>query len=126
MDLHGGRHQWDTKPAWYIHIHMGAYTCFMQERVCVCACVSVCLCAPGLVRYQGNGCVGLIRESPAGGEASEAAPWQPPGQGGVCICAVLALDWIVVVVKEVCVCKCVCVSARVHVCVCINVSSWWC
>lgn len=29
-------------------------------------------------------------QSPAGGEASEAAPWQWPGQGGVCICAALA------------------------------------
>lgn len=31
-------------------------------------------------------------ESPAGGEASEAAPWHYPGQGGVCICAALARD----------------------------------
>ena len=65
--------------------------------VFICKCVPVCV--PGLVGYQGNGCVGLIRESPAGGEASEAAPWQPPGQGGVCICAALALDWFVVVVS---------------------------
>lgn len=80
--------------------------------LCKSVYVFVCVCAPGLVRYQGNGCAGLIRESPAGGEASEAAPWQPPGQGGVCICAVLALDWIVVV-KEVCVCACMCVYISV-------------
>lgn len=76
----------------------------------ICKCVPVCV--TGLVGYQGNGCVGLIRESPAGGEASEAAPWQPPGQGGVCICAALALDWIVVVVDgggwSGCVYECVC------------------
>lgn len=101
-----GKASMGHQACWYIHIHMGAHTCFMQERICVCVCV------PGLVRYQGNGCAGLIRESPAGGEASEAAPWQPPGQGGVCICAVLALDWIVVV-KEVCVCACMCVYISV-------------
>lgn len=70
--------------------HMGAHTC-LYARVCTSTRGS------GLVGYQGNGCVGLIRESPAGGEASEALPWQPPGQGGVCICAALAPLWIVVV-----------------------------
>lgn len=64
---------------------------YMQE------CVRLCMQGSGLVGYQGNGCVGLIRESPAGGEASEALPWQPPGQGGVCICAALARAWIVAV-----------------------------
>lgn len=62
-----------------VHIHV-----YMQ--VCPCVCVT------GLVSYQRNGCVGPIRESPAGGDALEMAPWQPPGQGGVCICAALALD----------------------------------
>ncbi len=84
----------------HIHIHMGAYTCLYAS-----ACMPMCV--TGLVGYQGNGCVGLIRESPAGGEASEAVLWQPPGQGGVCICAALALDWIAVVVDGVCVCVCV-------------------
>lgn len=79
-----------TVPAWHRRGHMGAYTC-LYARVCTSTRGS------GLVGYQGNGCVGLIRESPAGGEASEALPWQPPGQGGVCICAALAPLWIVVV-----------------------------
>lgn len=64
-------------------------------RVYMQGCVRLCMQGSGLVGYQGNGCVGLIRESPAGGEASEALPWQPPGQGGVCICAALAPAWIV-------------------------------
>lgn len=92
----------------YTYSHGSTYMFYARAYMCLC----VCVCAPGLVRYQGNGCAGLIRESPAGGEASEAAPWQPPGQGGVCICAVLALDWIVVV-KEVCVCACMCVYISV-------------
>ena len=63
----------------------------------------MCVCCRG---YQGNGCVGLIRESPAGGGASEAEPWQRPGQGGVCICAALALGdaALVLVVIEVVMC----------------------
>lgn len=82
----------DVEGGWGRHRlgHMGAYTC-LYARVCTSTPGS------GLVGYQGNGCVGLIRGSPAGGEASEALPWQPPGQGGVCICAALAPFWIVVV-----------------------------
>lgn len=95
--LNGGREDIDGTLVWHLHVHMGAYTC-LYARVCMPMCV------PGLNGYQGNGCVGLIRESPAGGEGSEAVPWQPTGQGGVCICAALALDWIVVLVDEVCVC----------------------
>lgn len=102
----GERHRRGTMPAWHIRGHMGAYTC-LYARVCTP------MWGTGLVGYQGNGCVGLIRESPAGGEASEAAPWQPPGQGGVCICAALAPGWIVVVEDGVCV------SCSVFVCVCV-------
>lgn len=96
----GGRRQKDNMCVWHIYSHMGAYTCLYAS-----ACMPMCV--TGLVGYQGNGCVGLIRESPAGGEASEATPWQPPGQGGVCICAALALEGILVVVDGVHVCVCV-------------------
>lgn len=91
----GGGHRRDMGRVWHIHIHRGAYTC-LYASVSLCVCVRVC--ATGLVGYQGNGCVGPIRESPAGGEALEMVPWQPTGQGGVCICATLALDWIMDVV----------------------------
>lgn len=67
-----------------------AYT-YSQEYIYMFICKCVPVCVTGLVSYQRNGCVGPIRESPAGGDALEMVPWQPPGQGGVCICAALAL-----------------------------------
>lgn len=80
-----------------VHSTCVAYT-YSQGCIYMFICKCVPVCETGLVGYQGNGCVGPNRESPAGGEALEMVPWQPTGQGGVCICATLALDWIVVVV----------------------------
>lgn len=87
----------------------------------ICTRVPVFVCVTGLVSYQRNGCVGPIRESPAGGDALEMAPWQLPGQGGVCICAALALDcscggwrwvegkWVAGWKGAMRECKCICV-----------------